>query len=238
MTRSASLILAAMILTTAISARGQTPSGDAANGAQLFRACAGCHSLVPDRNMTGPSLAGFWGRKAGTLQSFERYSPALKASVVVWEAASLDRWLKAPAEFIPHNRMPFAGIADAAARADLIAFLRDAGGGSSSGAASGQGSGMGSMMAEAASPFEDLKKLGPDHQVQAIRYCHDTYHVTTADGETADFWEVNLRLKTDSRETGPLPGKPVLLGAGMGGDRASVFFSAPDEISAFVKHQC
>jgi len=62
--------------------------------------------------------------------------------------------------------------------------------------------------------------------------------VTTADGQTLDFWEVNLRLKTDSRETGPLAGKPVLMGAGMGGDRASVFFAAPEEISAFIKHQC
>src|SRR5713226_2307270 len=172
MTRSASLMLAAAVLMNAISARSQTPSGDAASGAQLYRACAGCHSLVSDRNMTGPSLAGIWGRKAGTLQSFERYSPALKASVVVWDAATLDQWLKAPAELIPHSRMPFAGIADATARADLIAFLREAGGGSSSGAASGQGSGMGSMMAETASQFEDLKKLGPEHQVQAIRYCH------------------------------------------------------------------
>src|SRR6266436_3660966 len=100
MTRSASLMLVAMILTTAIGARGQTPSGDAESGAQLYRACAGCHSLVPDRNMTGPSLSGVWGRKAGTLQSFERYSPALKASVVVWDAAALDQWLKAPAELI------------------------------------------------------------------------------------------------------------------------------------------
>src|SRR5882724_7599959 len=112
MTRAASWMLAAVVLMVAISARAQTPSGDAANGAQLFRACVGCHSLVPDRNMTGPSLAGVWGRKAGTLQSFERYSPALKASTVVWDAASLDQWLEAPARFIPHSRMTFRGISD------------------------------------------------------------------------------------------------------------------------------
>ena len=37
--------------------------GDASRGQQDFRACAPCHSLEPDRNMTGPSLAGLWGRK-------------------------------------------------------------------------------------------------------------------------------------------------------------------------------
>ena len=52
-------------------------AGDAEKGAAVFRACAACHSLKPDRNMTGPSLAGFWERKAGALASFERYSPAL-----------------------------------------------------------------------------------------------------------------------------------------------------------------
>ena len=62
--------------------------------------------------------------------------------------------------------------------------------------------------------------------------------MTTADGETADFWEVNLRFKTDSSQTGPLPGKPTLMPAGMQGDRASVFFASPEEISNFIKHQC
>lgn len=40
-------------------------SGDVSLGRQDFRACAPCHSLEPDQNMTGPSLASLWGRKAG-----------------------------------------------------------------------------------------------------------------------------------------------------------------------------
>ena len=97
----------------------------------------------------------------------------------------------------------------------------------------------GPIPAAAAGPrFQDLKKLGPDRQVQAIRYCHNTYHVTTADGESTDFWEANLRFKTDSSDTGPVAGKPVIMPAGMQGDRASVFFVAPKEISAFINDQC
>ena len=60
----------------------------------------------------------------------------------------------------------------------------------------------------------------------------------TADGKTEDYWEANLRFKTDSSDTGPLGGKPVIMPAGMMGDRASVFFTAPEEIGAFIKHQC
>jgi cytochrome c2 len=46
-------------------------------GQRVFGACAACHSLEPDRSMTGPSLAGLWGRKGGSLPSFSRYSSAL-----------------------------------------------------------------------------------------------------------------------------------------------------------------
>jgi cytochrome c len=225
---SAALLLALTVLASA--------AGDAEKGAALFRACVACHSLKPDRNMTGPSLAGMWGRKAGSLATFERYSPALKSSNVVWDESSLDAWLKLPAGFIPHNRMVFPGIPDSRQRADLIAFLKQVSTGELSTVATGKG---GREAVNAASAgFEDLKKLGPDQQVQAIRYCHDTYHVTMADGQTADFWEANLRFKTDSSNTGPLPGKPAMMRAGMQGDRASVFFAAPEEISTFVKHQC
>jgi cytochrome c len=202
-----------------------TAAGDAEKGPALFRACVVCHSLKPDQNMTGPSLAGIWGRKAGSLESFDRYSLALKSSDIVWDENSLDAWLKSPTSLVPQNRMIFPGMSDARQRADLIAFLKAASTGHAAEPAMASG-------------FQDLKKLGVDRQVQAIRYCRDTYHVTTGDGQTSDFWEANLRFKTDSSDTGPLPGKPTLMSAGMMGDRASVFFASPEEISIFIKHQC
>jgi cytochrome c len=201
--------------------------GDPADGVKAFRVCAACHSLGDNVNMTGPSLAGVWGRPVGSLKSFDRYSPALKSSGVVWDQTTLDAWLQSPAIFMPGNNMIFAGIPDMRQRADLIAFLEAASTGH-----------IRLPAAMTASPFEDLKKQGADHQVEAIRYCRDTYRVTTADGRTSDFWEANLRFKTDSSGTGPLPGEPVIMPAGMMGDRGSVFFAAPDEISKFVKHQC
>jgi cytochrome c len=221
-------MLAAMVMIPTVGAHGEAPPGDAQRGAPLFRACAACHSLAAEHNMTGPSLAGVWGRKAGGLESFQRYSPALKASNVVWGETSLDDWLKSPTRFIPENRMTFAGMPNAQQRADLIAYLKEA---ASAPPSAGGMTGGGAQ-------FPDLKKLGPEHQVQAIRYCHDTYHVETADGKTEDYWEANLRFKTDSSDTGPLDGKPVIMPAGMMGDRASVFFTAPEEIGAFIKHQC
>ena len=72
----------------------------------------------------------------------------------------------------------------------------------------------------------------------AISHCADTYTVKTADGKSDKVWEFNLRFKTDSSELGPRPGKPVIVGAGMQGDRASVVFAAPSEISTFIKDAC
>ncbi len=53
--------------------------------------------------------------------------------------------------------------------------------------------GSGGMMG--APELADLKALGPDQRIAAIRYCGDTYRVTTETGRTFPFWEFNLRFK-------------------------------------------
>ena len=229
------LVAALLVLLegTDFAARAAEPSGDAKQGAQVYRPCAACHSLTSDRNMTGPSLAGVWGRKAGSLKSFERYSPALEASSVVWDDKTLDAWLKSPARFIPNNHMTFEGVPNAKQRADLITFLKAASSGRMP--TVGQAGGMTGGMAP---NFKDLKKVERERQVRSIRICHDSYFVTTADGKTAPFWEPNLRFKTDSSDLGPPKGRPAIMPAGMMGDRAVVIFATPEEISGFIKQQC
>lgn len=210
--------------------------GDAGRGARIFGACASCHSLEPGKNMTGPSLSGLWNRQAGTLPGFDRFSPALKNSGIVWQDAALDAWIADPQKFIPENHMTFPGIKDARQRSDLLAFLKDATRPGSPAAQRAPQGGMMGMMGGGAAP--NLKKLDPGDRVQAIRYCRDTYSVTTGDGKTHDFWERNLRFKTDSSNDGPEKGAPAIVDAGMQGDRASVIFATPEEISAFVARQC
>ena len=72
----------------------------------------------------------------------------------------------------------------------------------------------------------------------AIRHCGDTYTLKTADGKINKVWEFSLRFKTDSSALGPPRGKPVIVGAGMQGDRASVVFAGPGEVSGFTKKSC
>lgn len=94
----------------------------------------------------------------------------------------------------------------------------------------------GMMMGGGAVP--NLKKIDPEDRVERIGHCGDTYKVTTADGKTRDFWERNLRFKTDVGDDGPQKGAPALVGAGMMGDRADIIFSSPEEISAFIRSGC
>ena len=198
--------------------------GDAQRGAKVFQACIACHSLELGRNLTGPSLSGLFGKKAGTTQNFLRYSDALKRSGLVWNEQTLDAWLKNPEKLVPGNDMPFAGIKDDKARRDLIAFLRTA---------------ESTLAAQRAGPrLPSLKKAKPDSVVKTIRHCGDTYFVTTEDGKTHKIWEFNLRLKTDTSEFGPNPGKPVIVGTGMQGDRAAVVFASPAELGTLIRPQC
>jgi len=99
--------------------------GDAARGEKKFEECASCHSVDRGANGVGPNLAGLFERKAGALDDY-RYSPALKRSGISWNAKSLDEFIADPQKVVPANRMPYAGLPDAADRADLIAYLQKA----------------------------------------------------------------------------------------------------------------
>ena len=84
----------------------------------------------------------------------------------------------------------------------------------------------------------DLKAVSPDHQVEGVNYCKGTYRLKLKDGSTTDFKEFNLRFKTDSGPTGPNPGAPVLIPAGMAGDRAFLVFADPDEMKTALNKTC
>ena len=233
--RAAALAVSASIV---IASQGFAAEGNPAQGQRVFAACAACHSLQPDRNMTGPSLANLWNRKAGGLASFSRYSEALKSANVIWNDKTLDAWIEDPQHVVPGNSMTFRGIKDEQPRTDLLAFLKQTTQKRKSQSAQqgGPAGGMGAMMGGGQVP--NLKKLDPEDRVQAISYCKDTYTVTTANGQARKFWERNLRLKTDASDDGPQKNAPALVGAGMMGDRADVIFADPSEISSFIAAKC
>lgn len=113
------LMLLACLDTAALAA------GDPGRGGDRFdEECGDCHSLKAGKNKKGPSLAGIVGRKSATVADFV-YSDTLKAAGWVWTPERIDAYLKAPKAVVPAGRMKYEGLADAQARADIIAFLSE-----------------------------------------------------------------------------------------------------------------
>ncbi|NQV57315.1 MAG: hypothetical protein HQ503_15760, partial [Rhodospirillales bacterium] len=174
----------------------------------------------------GPSLAQIIDRRAGSADGYQRYSPALKNSGIIWTAENMEKFLLGPAKFLPGTEMIFAGIKSAHQRSDLIAYLTEA----RPDARDAPGS--------SAIKRADLKQPDPDTAIVSITHCGDAYKVVTKAGQAHRYWEFNLRFKTDGSEKGPPPGQPALIPSGSSGDRAYAVFAGPSEISAFVKQSC
>lgn len=97
-------------------------------GAEVWRACAVCHTLNPDDgNRAGPSLCGLFGRPVGTAPGYD-YSDALRGMDIVWTPETVARLFElGPEAYTPGSRMPDQRVPDAADRAALMEFLAAAG---------------------------------------------------------------------------------------------------------------
>jgi cytochrome c len=127
-----SMIFAPVLLLVLPSACGQSkdaadpgsstqPTQAVADAPPAFGVCKSCHAVKPGQNLIGPSLAGVWGRKAGSLPGYA-YSGPLKASGITWDRASLDTWLQGPMQMVPGTRM-VVGLPDPASRKQVIDYL-------------------------------------------------------------------------------------------------------------------
>jgi cytochrome c len=127
MSKAIGLLTAATFAVAAgvITASAARADGDAARGEKKFEECAACHKLNRAEDGLGPSLHGVFGRKAASLAEFH-YSGALKRSGITWTPQTLTTFIADPQKEVPNNRMPFAGMPDAAERADLVAYLEKA----------------------------------------------------------------------------------------------------------------
>lgn len=97
----------------------------AAAEAQFKKSCGTCHVAAADgAPRQGPNLFGVVGRQAGTVAGF-KYSPAFAAGSggIVWDEATLDRWLADPQSVIPGAVMPYKQ-ADPDKRRLVIEYLK------------------------------------------------------------------------------------------------------------------
>ena len=117
--RLQTIAAAATFLLAASIAQAQ---GDPKRGEKIFENCHACHAADGKTNEVGPGLYGVFGRRAGERDDF-RYSPALKRSGIIWTPQTMNDFLADPQKMVPANRMPYDGLPDARARADLIIYM-------------------------------------------------------------------------------------------------------------------
>jgi cytochrome c len=107
-----------------------TPAPDAglgdSRGAQVFRACAACHTLGPDDgHRAGPTLHGVFGRRIGTAEGYD-YSQALRNMDIVWTPETVSALFDVgPNAYTPGTKMPEQRIGSPEDRAALMQFLAE-----------------------------------------------------------------------------------------------------------------
>ncbi|MDQ7019017.1 MAG: cytochrome c family protein [Robiginitomaculum sp.] len=101
----------------------ETAAPDLVNGQRQFSKCKVCHTIIKGgRHKVGPNLYGILGKPAASSEGF-RYSSALKKADIVWDKATLDKWIQSPRNTVPGTSMSFIGIRDEKSRRDLLAYI-------------------------------------------------------------------------------------------------------------------
>ena len=96
---------------------------DYARGKRVWRQCSSCHTVsVEADHLVGPNLYGLFGRQVGSSEDFN-YSQAIQEANFIWTPEKLDEWLTSPRNFLPGNRMSFAGVRKPQDRINVIAYL-------------------------------------------------------------------------------------------------------------------
>jgi cytochrome c len=87
--------------------------------------CRTCHSIKAGENRLGPSLNKVIGRKAGSQSGYASYSQGMASSSIVWDEATLDKFITNPDSVVPNNNMkPFKGVTDSEIRKEIIEYLK------------------------------------------------------------------------------------------------------------------
>jgi cytochrome c len=96
-------------------------------GAEVFQACAACHTLTPDGgNRAGPTLHGVFGRRIATAPGYN-YSEPLKRLDIVWTPETVAKLFEiGPSRYTPGTKMPEQVITDPRDREALVRFLEQA----------------------------------------------------------------------------------------------------------------
>ena len=100
------------------------PPVDAAvleRGQRLAEGCEACHAVGSLDQRVGPHLVGIIDRPAASLPDYD-YSPALRASGIIWDSFVLAAFIANPQEVVPDTKMVGNSLSPEDASA-IVAYL-------------------------------------------------------------------------------------------------------------------
>ena len=96
-------------------------------GEKVFKKCKACHRIGLDaKNGTGPHLNNIFGRVAGELRDYKKYSKNIKKlgeEGLIWNNETLISFLKNPKKYIKGTKMNFKGIKKSDELDALVEYL-------------------------------------------------------------------------------------------------------------------
>ena len=130
----AGMAVAVIAAGSAMAAECNLPA-DAVAGKAVSNQCKSCHVFEADKasRPTAPNLHEVFGRQAGTLADYPKYSEAFvaaKGKNVVWTEAALFEYLNDPKAFLTKangaelKHGMFFSLKDEGKRKDVVAFLK------------------------------------------------------------------------------------------------------------------
>ena len=97
------------------------------DGEKVFKKCKACHRIgLNAKNGTGPHLNNIFGRIAGQLEDYKKYSKNIKKmgqEGLIWNMETLTSFLENPRKYITGTKMNFKGIKKSDELAALIEYL-------------------------------------------------------------------------------------------------------------------
>ena len=96
-------------------------------GEKVFKKCKACHRIGLDaKNGTGPHLNNIFGRVAGELRDYKKYSKNIKKlgqEGLIWNNETLISFLENPKKYIKGTKMNFKGIKKSNELDALVEYL-------------------------------------------------------------------------------------------------------------------
>lgn len=197
-------------------------AADPGRGERVFKKCRACHTVemaAPHR--VGPNLWGVIGRPVATMESYGRYSKAMKNFGGAWDPERLDVYLENPRGVVPGTIMTFAGLPKPDDRANVIAYLNQNGpeplvfGGDGQATDSSEASEQPAVKTEetastAAAPSAEEADYGflvhEPGVAEVHAYCTPCHSemIVVQQGKTRDNWEKLLKWMIDEQGMAPI----------------------------------